>query len=168
MLELDVRVIPPPRKHPTIHEKLAELGPGEALRITNDHDPRPLRFELEHDYPNGFAWNYLESGPETWRVDIIKCPEHEVEPRLELIADSSELSVSRITLEPGASLPSHQLGDTVAIILCEGNALLSLHGRKRQLGAGAVELLTSHDTYTLEATDITEAYVLRVKRNEQQ
>jgi hypothetical protein len=46
MLELDVRVLPPPKKHVTIHEKLKQLEPGEALRITNDHDPRPLRFEL--------------------------------------------------------------------------------------------------------------------------
>ncbi|MGH7707142.1 MAG: DUF2249 domain-containing protein [Vulcanimicrobiaceae bacterium] len=72
MVELDVRVLPPPKKHSTIYETLARLGPGETLRITNDHDPRPLRFELEHDYPECFTWNYLEAGPETWRVDIVK------------------------------------------------------------------------------------------------
>lgn len=161
-------MLPPPKKHTTIHEKLAQIGPGETLRIVNDHDPRPLRFELEHDYPNGFAWNYLESGPETWRVDIVKTTAYAAEPQLELVANSPELSVTRITLEPGASLPSHKLGDTVAIMLCEGNALLSLHGRKRDLGVGAVEMLTAHDTYTLEATDATKAYIVRVKRSERQ
>lgn len=72
MIELDVRVIPPPQKHATIHEKLKQLAPGEALRITNDHDPRPLRYELEHDQPGSFAFDYVESGPEKWLVDIVK------------------------------------------------------------------------------------------------
>ena len=67
---LDVRAIPPKHKHPTIHEKLGQLAAGESLTILNDHDPRPLRFELEADYPQTFDWEYLESGPETWRVAI--------------------------------------------------------------------------------------------------
>lgn len=68
--ELDVRVIPPREKHPTIHARLHELATGETLTIVNDHDPRPLRFELEADYPQKFGWEYLERGPQTWRVEI--------------------------------------------------------------------------------------------------
>lgn len=68
--ELDVRVIPPREKHPTIHAKLSELAPGEKLTLVNDHDPRPLRFELDGDYPGRYAWEYLEKGPQTWRVEI--------------------------------------------------------------------------------------------------
>ncbi len=70
--ELDVRVIQPREKHPTIHARLNELQAGEALTILNDHDPRPLRFELEADYPDRFGWTYLENGPETWRVEILR------------------------------------------------------------------------------------------------
>jgi uncharacterized protein (DUF2249 family) len=72
MAELDVRLLQPREKHPTIHRMLGELAPGEALQITNDHDPRPLRFELEADYPGVYAWEYLEQGPEIWRVAIRK------------------------------------------------------------------------------------------------
>ena len=72
MLELDVRVLPAPQKHPTIHAMLEHLSRGEALRITNDHDPRPLRFELDHDYPNTYRFDYLEAGPQTWVVDIVR------------------------------------------------------------------------------------------------
>lgn len=72
MLELDVRVVSPPQKHPTIHAMLEKLSPGEALRITNDHDPRPLRFEVDHDYPNIYRFDYLQSGPQTWVVDIVR------------------------------------------------------------------------------------------------
>lgn len=71
MLELDVRVLSRPQKHPTIRAMLPNLSSGEALRITNDHDPRPLRFELDHDYPNKYRFDYLESGPQTWVVDIV-------------------------------------------------------------------------------------------------
>uniref|UniRef100_E6Q2U7 DUF2249 domain-containing protein n=1 Tax=mine drainage metagenome TaxID=410659 RepID=E6Q2U7_9ZZZZ len=70
LAELDIRTIPPARKHPTIHARLDILAPGEALTLLNDHDPRPLRFELEHDHPGMFAFEYLESGPEVWRVLI--------------------------------------------------------------------------------------------------
>ncbi len=68
--ELDVRTIPPARKHPTIHARLEELAPGETLTLLNDHDPRPLRFELEHDHPGAFTFEYAESGPEIWRIII--------------------------------------------------------------------------------------------------
>ena len=70
MLELDVRVLPPPKKHVTIHEKLKQLKPGEALRITNDHDPRPLRYPLDAEHPGTFEWTYKAQGPEIWRVQI--------------------------------------------------------------------------------------------------
>ena len=68
--ELDIRTILPARKHPTIHARLETLASGDALILLNDHDPRPLRFELEHDHPGAFAFEYLESGPELWRVRI--------------------------------------------------------------------------------------------------
>lgn len=68
--ELDVTVIPPRDKHPTIHRRLEALAVGESLVILNDHDPRPLRFEIEGDHPGKYGWKYLEEGPETWRVEI--------------------------------------------------------------------------------------------------
>lgn len=68
--ELDVRIIPPREKHPAIHARLNELAVGDTLTLVNDHDPRPLRFELDAECPDEFAWEYLERGPETWRVEI--------------------------------------------------------------------------------------------------
>lgn len=72
MIELDVRTLAPGRKHTTIFETFEALAQGETLRIVNDHDPRPLRFELDHDYPNTFSWEYAQRGPEIWLVDITK------------------------------------------------------------------------------------------------
>lgn len=70
--ELDVRVIPPRDKHPTIFRTLEALRPGEALLLLNDHDPRPLRYQLDAEHPAGFDWVYEAQGPELWRVRITR------------------------------------------------------------------------------------------------
>ena len=69
-VELDVRVIPPRDKHPTIFRTFENLAIGESMVIINDHDPRPLRYQLSAERPNQFAWTYEAEGPEVWRVRI--------------------------------------------------------------------------------------------------
>jgi uncharacterized protein (DUF2249 family) len=69
-IELDVRVIPPRDKHPTIFRTLEGLGAGESMVIINDHDPRPLRYQLAAEYPDMFTWSYEAEGPELWRVRV--------------------------------------------------------------------------------------------------
>ncbi len=69
---LNVTVIEPRLKHPTIFEKFDSLLPGEAFIINNDHDPKPLYYQLLAERGQIFAWDYLESGPETWQVKIAK------------------------------------------------------------------------------------------------
>lgn len=163
MLELDVRVLPPPKKHTTIHEMLDRLEPGEALRITNDHDPRPLRFELDHDHPNKFSFKYLESGPETWLVDIVRSAHNGGDPKFELLAESNGVSISLATFETGTSLPSHKIGDTVAVVVTEGALLLETPGARHQLGMGGVDVLSPRMPHALESLKPTKAYIIRVK-----
>jgi uncharacterized protein (DUF2249 family) len=71
-LELDVRVIPPRDKHPTIFRTLDGLSTGQMLLLINDHDPRPLRYQLDAERAHLFDWVYAEEGPETWRVRITR------------------------------------------------------------------------------------------------
>lgn len=40
---LDLRSLAPRDRQPLIFERLAALATSEALRIVNDHDPKPLR-----------------------------------------------------------------------------------------------------------------------------
>lgn len=68
--ELDVRVIPPRDKHPTIFRTFDELKSGESMVIINDHDPRPLKFQVAAERANQFEWIYEVEGPEVWRVRI--------------------------------------------------------------------------------------------------
>ena len=71
---LNVTTIEPRLKHPTIFEHFDALEAGESFIILNDHDPRPLYYQLLGERGNIFQWDYLESGPEWWRVNIAKHP----------------------------------------------------------------------------------------------
>lgn len=70
--QLDVRVIPPREKHPAIFHTFDALEPGESFVLVNDHDPFPLRYQFEAERPGKFGWEYLERGPQVWRVGISK------------------------------------------------------------------------------------------------
>ena len=67
---LDVRRIPPPRRHQLIFNTLDKLAPGEEITLINDHDPLPLRYQLEATRGGAYSWRYLEEGPIDWRVAI--------------------------------------------------------------------------------------------------
>lgn len=62
----------PPLKHPTIFKKFDELKPGEGLTIYNDHDPKPLYYQMQAERGDVFTWEYLEQGPELYRIHIVK------------------------------------------------------------------------------------------------
>jgi uncharacterized protein (DUF2249 family) len=70
METLDVRPMPPRVRHETIFERLDGLTTGETLRLVNDHDPAPLRYQLEATRPGQFHWDYVARGPEEWAIDI--------------------------------------------------------------------------------------------------
>jgi len=71
MSPLDVRTLEPRDRHPTIFAHLDTLRPGETLRLVNDHDPAPLRYQLDAEFPDHYRWVSVEAGPERWVVDII-------------------------------------------------------------------------------------------------
>lgn len=72
--ELDVRSLVPAQRHKMIFERVDELAFGASFVLINDHDPKPLYYQLEAEYPNQFSWDYLEKGPEVWRVEIGRHP----------------------------------------------------------------------------------------------
>lgn len=69
---LNVTVLEPRMKHPTIFARFDELKEGESLTIHNDHDPKPLYYQLLGERGNIFNWEYLENGPTEWKVKISK------------------------------------------------------------------------------------------------
>ncbi len=67
---LDVRPVPPARRHPIILDTFEALRSGQAFTLVNDHDPKPLYYPLQAEQPGKFTWTYLEQGPEVWRGRI--------------------------------------------------------------------------------------------------
>ena len=68
--EVDVRSLVPARRHEKIFQLVDELQPGASFVLVNDHDPKPLYYQLEAEYPRQFSWTYREQGPTVWRVEI--------------------------------------------------------------------------------------------------
>jgi regulator of cell morphogenesis and NO signaling len=69
---IHVSSIEPRRKHPVIFENFDGLTGGEALIIHNDHDPKPLYYQMIAERGPIFDWEYLQEGPEVWEVRITK------------------------------------------------------------------------------------------------
>ena len=67
---LDVRALPHFQRHQTIFNVLPRLAAGQALVVTVDHDPQPLRYQLDALHPGEFGWEYLDRGPNVWQVAI--------------------------------------------------------------------------------------------------
>src|SRR6187401_3563712 len=69
---LNVTLLEPRQKHPTIFARFDELAEGESLTIHNDHDPKPLYYQLLGERGDTFIWEYQAQGPEWWIVKIAK------------------------------------------------------------------------------------------------
>lgn len=74
---VDVRRIAPRERHPLIFSTFRGLATGQAMELVNDHSPNPLYHQFQAEMPGRFSWDYLESGPDTWRVSITRlAPSH--------------------------------------------------------------------------------------------
>lgn len=72
MTQIDVRSVQPRDRHPMIFNTFDNLKPGESFELVNDHAPKPLYYQFMHERTGLFEWEYLEEGPETWRVRITR------------------------------------------------------------------------------------------------
>ncbi len=69
---LEVRHLPPAQRHQVIFERFNALPVGGSFVLVNDHDPKPLYYQLVAEYQGQLLWQYLEEGPEVWRVRMGK------------------------------------------------------------------------------------------------
>ncbi len=67
---VDVRRVAPPQRHPLIFGAFEHLSPSQSFELVNDHDPKPLFYQFQAELTGQFNWEYLERGPEVWRVRI--------------------------------------------------------------------------------------------------
>jgi uncharacterized protein (DUF2249 family)/hemerythrin superfamily protein len=71
-VRIDVRDIIPAKRHPAIFGAFEELQIGHRISLINDHDPKPLYYQFESEYPAQFTWDYEQMGPRIWQVSIVK------------------------------------------------------------------------------------------------
>lgn len=55
---LDLREIPPPKRHPKIFDTFEDLESGESLILVNDHAPTPLYHQMRAEIDSFDAENY--------------------------------------------------------------------------------------------------------------
>lgn len=69
---LDAREVPHAIRHATIFGALDSVGPGSGMVLVAPHDPLPLLAQVEERSPGVFDVDYLEQGPEAWRVRFVR------------------------------------------------------------------------------------------------
>ncbi|HET8600933.1 MAG TPA: DUF2249 domain-containing protein [Segeticoccus sp.] len=66
--ELDARVVPHAIRHATVFGALDAVPDGAGLVLVAPHDPIPLLQQVEQRFAGRFSTEYLERGPEAWRI----------------------------------------------------------------------------------------------------
>jgi uncharacterized protein (DUF2249 family)/iron-sulfur cluster repair protein YtfE (RIC family) len=69
---LDARLVPHAIRHATIFGALDSVATGGGLVLVAPHDPLPLLAQVEERSPGRFSIDYLERGPEAWRIRFVR------------------------------------------------------------------------------------------------
>ncbi|GEL23974.1 hypothetical protein PSU4_29280 [Pseudonocardia sulfidoxydans NBRC 16205] len=154
-LELDVRPLRKPDKHPAIFRTYGELAVGESFVLVNNHDPRHLRDEFDADHPGGYGWEYLDRGPQ-WRIRITKLATTSL-PRIvgdttarpsgpdgagvewKLEMRERDLDSNVVALQPGTGIDTHRGADLdVLLVVLDGDGVLTTERGEVPLTAGGL------------------------------
>jgi uncharacterized protein (DUF2249 family) len=71
-LEVDLRGLATPDKYPAIFQTYHGVCVGESFVLVTSHDPEHLHDDFDADHCGGYGWEYLDQGPDTWRIRITK------------------------------------------------------------------------------------------------
>ncbi|MDQ2813807.1 MAG: DUF2249 domain-containing protein [Actinomycetota bacterium] len=156
-LELDVRPLRKPDRHPAVFQAYDALTAGESLVLISNHDPRHLHDEFDIEYPGSHGWDYLAAGPEAWRIRIRKLAA--ALPRIlcdaaavaaggdpgaagavwKLPVRQRDLDANIIRLPPGAGIEAHiGPGLDVLVIVLAGSGHLTTERGTLELDPGAL------------------------------
>ena len=122
----DVRPIPCRVKHGQIFQRWFDLPVGGHFVLLNDHDPVPLYYQFSAEFPEAFAWEYVERGPVDFRVKITK---------LKPVESAAAPTPPAAAAAPAASSASDQVIDVRGLEPPE--PLIRILDRLESLPAGA-------------------------------
>ena len=69
---IDATTIPHAIRHAAIFGALDSIAPGNALVLIAPHDPIPLLAQARDRYPAGVGVEYLQSGPDSWHIRLLR------------------------------------------------------------------------------------------------
>ncbi|MGH8163129.1 MAG: DUF2249 domain-containing protein, partial [Rhodanobacteraceae bacterium] len=69
---IDVRSLPPSRRHARILDAFDALGGSQTLVVVTDHDARPLHIEFERFRTARYVWVQRRLGERRWEVTLRK------------------------------------------------------------------------------------------------
>lgn len=72
---LDLRPLPPPQRHGLVFATFNALKLNDSFMLINDHDPNPLRMQMDFMHHGEMGWEYLERGPEAFRIKVTRIAE---------------------------------------------------------------------------------------------
>lgn len=82
-VRVDVRGVEPRLRFDRIMGAYEGLEEGQAMELAVDHDPSCMYYTLKATRGDeAFDFSYLERGPETWRVEVVKRKEVEAKEGL--------------------------------------------------------------------------------------
>lgn len=70
--ELDVRTVPHAIRHATVFGALEAASRAGGMILVAPHDPLPLLAQIEARFEGAFTPEYLERGPEAWRIALVR------------------------------------------------------------------------------------------------
>jgi uncharacterized protein (DUF2249 family) len=169
---LDVRQIPPPQRHGLIFQTFDALPPGQAFILINDHEPKPLYYQFQAECTGRFTWDYLEQGPDVWRVQVGK-----TEPKGQTTMDytyiaglmdqvsaipsdsilsrtvysDEQLKTILFAFAPGQELSEHTAAQTAVLHFLEGEADLTLGDDRLEAKAGTWVRMPPHLPHSIVA-----------------
>ncbi len=69
---INAPLIPPPVKHQAILAAFDAVPQGFSALLINDHDPKPLLYQLDAEQPGVFAVEYQERGPSRFAIVVTR------------------------------------------------------------------------------------------------
>lgn len=69
---LNIPIVEPQQKHALIFKVFETQKAGESFIIHNNHDPKPVYYQLQAMHGDTFTWDYLQQGPQWWDIRVSK------------------------------------------------------------------------------------------------
>ena len=179
VVTLDVRKMVARERHPTIFSHLDALKPGETLRLVNDHDPTPLRYQLFAERPDMFTWEPEKQGPTEWIINIQKVAgksEEQVQgeagnlivfdlaalthfkdegPYVQVLSDTGSARMVLFAFKAGQPLKEHSTSSQILVHILRGRITFTTPGNSIEAQAGMVLQLEANVPHSsIAQTDV--------------